>query len=262
MNDKATEPAFFSIDRIEDVQNIIDQNAPDISSTLIIFDIDLTLTSANDPASYLIGKEPYQSIFKKRIASLSPLVLDRTFLFGIVTGEQHLLDEKSIDIVLDLQRKGFKVMGFTALLSGDVDELGNIESWRSQVLDNFGINFRHVFPIERKVLDFFPLHNGNYPVYHEGILYANGEGKKGTVLVNFLHEVDTLPKTIVVIEDRKDNLMDIENAISKWNPDVRFIGIEYLANKIRINSQELSEKAFLSFWNGIIAKAQKGVVLD
>lgn len=251
------QPDLRTITQIVEVQKIVEKLDLEVSSTLIVFDIDMTLTGCTNPATFLFSNEPYRSAFLKKAQSLSKLEIDQLLLFGVRSDEQFLLEPHSVELIKGLQGQGFKVMGFTALLSGDIEGEGNMETWRAKVLDNFAINFRHAFPIQHKTLESFPIHNGNYPLYHQGVLFANGEGNKGSVLVNFLHEMDAHPSTIIMVDDRKDNLIDIAEALEKWNGEVNYIGLEYQTELAKEKSKECSLKQFEQFIDELIEKVKK-----
>lgn len=61
-------------------------------------------------------------------------------------------------------------------------------------------------------------------LYENGIIYC-GDNSKGDCLLGFLEAVSAYPKRIIFIDDRKDQVSDVEMAVKKLG--IEFIGIRY-----------------------------------
>ena len=47
------------------------------------------------------------------------------------------------------------------------------------------------------------------------------------MLERFLEELNWLPKMVIFVDDRRQNLEDVERVLKPW--DIRFLGLEYTA---------------------------------
>ena len=61
--------------------------------------------------------------------------------------------------------------------------------------------------------------------YIYGVLFAHYSNDKGEVLVRFLRKTGLKPKKIVMVDDRRENLVHVEKALKKRK--VTFVGFRY-----------------------------------
>jgi hypothetical protein len=103
------------------------------------------------------------------------------------------------------------------------------------------------------VFNDFPLYNNFKPVFYKGLLCSNGEknsANKGDVLINFLNVQKYCPKFVVMIDDRKQALVDVEVSLKSFDPKIQFLGINFLGAQKHIHP--IDEQNFTAFWKYLI----------
>ena len=94
-------------------------------------------------------------------------------------------------------------------------------------------------------------YNQNVPKYSNGIIYSNGENgahNKGIVMRAFIEKIKQVPQVFIIIDDRKQNIEDLQAIFSEYYPETEFLGILYHPNSDfpRV-SQELIAEELLKF---------------
>lgn len=232
-------------------------DAPDI---LIAFDIDMTLIQSDHPATSYSMMKKHGVLFKKILENLKGEARDLTFNLP-VTIPSKLVEKETPQIIQEFQTKGLKVIALTAALTGSLPQLSGesrIEKLRHSALDGFGINFENTFSFKEVIFKTIPSYRNNHPTFFKGILFSNGEQgshNKGTVLVTFLQHTKFTPKMVILVDDRKRNVEQVEQALKEHYPSTQFIGIEYLGAH-NSPTQDISDTDFHSFWQGLVDKAK------
>lgn len=260
---------IYMVESMQQVQSMVEQTLERhvASDVLVAFDIDMTLTQPDHPALYYPAMMKYSTDFKEILSELNPA--QRDLIITLCTQyPQILVDETHPEIVRNVQKMGFKTIALTATVTGNIkDKYGTVlrvVQSRYDMLDKFNINFSGSYSIDEVTFSDMPSHNGNHPVFYRGILFANGEkdetGKtqktgKGSVLISFLKHVQINPKTIVMVDDRKSNLVDIENHLSMHNPDIHFIGIEF-GGAFNYAPKNITSEEFRMFWQALADTAK------
>ena len=70
-------------------------------------------------------------------------------------------------------------------------------------------------------------------LYRRGVVYTS-DGPKGAALLKFLDHYQLKPQSIALIDDRLENLRDVEAALAKRG--IRFMGIHYTAAQPKIDA--------------------------
>lgn len=236
------------------------QRAEDV---LVVYDIDMTLTYPDHPATYYPFIKKYAHILKNIFKSLTPAQQDVTLTLTTKL-PQRLIEKDSPMIVRNMQAKGVKVIAFTASLSGSwKDNQSKTIFKRRDLLQAIGFNFS--FP--GRVVSYmnFPKYVDGYPMLYHGILCANGEnsGGKGKVLEAFLKQISTnkngtknyIPKVVVMVDDRKLNLDDVQKKLAISHKAVQFVGIEY-QGALDYAPKDISEEDFTKFWETLANQAK------
>lgn len=234
---------------MNDVLLIIDDFLKDKkSSSWVAFDVDYTLTM---PAlSYSntllpITKESLVGVFSE-IKCETKEEIDRS-LSAILFLPQILVDLTSPEIIKKLQKRdNTTVFALTACLYKKA-----VEEIRFYTLNSLGINFQNAFNISEIVLDNVLTYNQNVPKYSNGIIYSNGENgahNKGIVMRAFIEKIKQVPQVFIIIDDRKQNIEDLQAIFSEYYPETEFLGILYHPNSDfpRV-SQELIAEELLKF---------------
>jgi hypothetical protein len=248
----------------EKVETLLQKYAP--KDLFVAFDVDMTLTQPNHPAIYYPALKKYYSDHK---AIIEKMPADQKDLPNVLAIDRssRLVEKKTPKVLESLQRQGVKTIAFTATLTGQIADYPRFEVVRYERLKDLGLVFEDSFGEHPDVaLTQCSAHRGNYPVFHKGILSANGEkGKtrKGDVLVAFLEYIQKhtqertyfSPKVIIIVDDRKTNLESIEKSLRDHHPDILFIGMEY-EGAFNYAPEEISREDFIEFWEGLVKRAK------
>ncbi len=216
---------------------------------LVAFDIDMTLTQPDHPATYIPAMYEHINEYKKIILDLDELKKDMCFMLTMFL-PQRLVDEKTPQIIAALKEKDLKMIAFTSSCSGKIRNQPRLETFRYDVLKGLGIDFEDSFVDYPDLL--FTEHEpyrGHYPSFYRGLLCANGERNftsKGPVLLSFLRSVKREPKMIIMIDDRKKNLENIETFLKQSYPQTNFSGAFSLSISITRRSSSFNGYLFAS----------------
>ena len=244
-----------STETIQAVARIITQPISDKAAALVAFDVDMTLTVPSHPALYYPNMHKYKTVLDSLLQPLQAAEKDRVTSFCIQRYGCALIEKATPAVVRAIQAQSIRTMAFTALLTGKLGDLEDAEVLRCRELHALGFDFSQAFPHPPFVLEDVAIYNGYYPLYHQGILYANGEGgthNKGTVLVNFLQKVDCLPEVFIMVDDKLENLLAIQRALAAWHTSIQFVGIHYTGAHTYA-PEGIPEASFLAFWQEAMA---------
>lgn len=201
---------------IADVYNYI---KPDEykKNLLVIFDIDNTI--AKTPTD--LGSD--QWFYAKKNALLEKGV-DEKDVYDLILPELfHIqfnswlipVEEGSVQVVNDLQKKGVSVIALTAR-SLDL-------TYRTiEQLDRLGIHFTKTNPHECPLS--YGKKNKKAGLYIDGIIFS-GPYKKGEMIVDWLRKTGYRPDKVIFIDDKLKNIEDVEKSLHMR--DYPFIGIRY-----------------------------------
>lgn len=199
-------------------------------SVLYVWDADLTLCR---PKGLRI--RDHAAALQEVMTRLSPEEKDN-FQATVAAFPMSLVNAGIPGIIDALNELGTRSIVLTARLAGKApssfDNSISMEELTYLQLKKLGINLAEDFggECEREVDS--PLYHGHKPVFYKGVLVANGEYgavcSKGDVLVKFLKGVVTLPGTIVMVDDKRENLDSVKNALAKHFHYVVFHGVQYL----------------------------------
>ena len=227
-------------------------------TTLAVFDIDMVLIQPSDPAFQMANMKRHSTIVKRIISSI-PLGKKELFLtLMAINTAAILIDEQTPFYLQELYSKGIPTVALTSNLTGQLADVANLESWKSQVLQKVRIDFSCSAPYSDAIIfDDLPTFRGNYSLFTKGILFANGPAcPKGDVLVQFLQVAAQCPQRIVFIDDRKENLQNVEQALQKYDPSIQFEGLHYLGAK-DYPSPIIEEKEFEARWIALTNQAMR-----
>lgn len=262
-------PTHADIMHIDTVDGLISymDNVND-NSTLVIFDIDMVLLIPHDSYFSMPTLKKYRSIYKSMTESLTSTQKDIVLMYMLIDSPLIPLDNKMIDLIQTLQLRGVPTIAFTASLTGSIDRVANMAAWRLFSLETAGYNLAGGFPYLTNATSFeqFPKYVESYPLYNQGVLFANGghhgPASKGKVLVQFLNHVYqgptqgiSLPKRIIMVDDNKKNLVDIEENLREKFPQITFTGIHFTAAD-NVPVDHVSEADFKNKMTNIISQAR------
>lgn len=263
------EKSIMPVNSIHEVQAKVDeilktQQAEDV---LVVFDIDMTLTQPDHPATYYPSIIKFRSIIKNIFEHLTPA--QRDIALTLTTElTQRLIEKDSPKIVKAMQDKMVNIIALTAILTGSwKDSKNKIIFKRRDDLQKFGFNFS----FQGRVVPYmnFPKYVDGYPMLYHGVLCSNGENNeigKGKVLGAFLRQVGMtkgsrygsgyVPKIVIMVDDKEKNLVDVQKTLAVDFPDIQFIGIKY-EGALDYAPQDISEAEYAKFWQEMADKAKK-----
>ncbi len=246
---------------IEDI--IKTQKAADV---LVAFDIDMTLTQPNHPAVFYPAIRKYVDIYKTILGQLTPEQKDLAVTLTTQILPQKLVETETPQVIKTLQQKGIKVIALTSSLAGKIKGYKDkMIIRRRDQLQRMGLDFTNSLKNFVSVTTFFNFkkYAGGYPIFYHGVLSANGEGyvSKGEALTALLRHTGPLyedkvrkpgfyPKVVVMIDDKKKHLEDVEECLKSYDPSIQFIGIEY-EGAYTYAPQDISKEDFQKFWENL-----------
>lgn len=235
---------IISVDAMGSVQQIL-SNIQE-KDLLIAFDVDMTITQPNHPATFYPSLVKYKAAYKAIVEELTAEQKDMMSTLTIYQ-PQRLVEENIPQIIKKLQ-ENFTVIAFTAVLA-----IRDVVVHRIKTLNNFGIKFSQ--NIADVTLRGIKAHHGHHPLLTHGILFGNGEAQgKGIVLCSFLKQLKHMPKMILVIDDKRKHLEDIKKTLQEQKIHIAFLGIEYKGTFMR--HSDITEEEFKSFWRDLANKSR------
>ncbi len=225
---------------------------PSNEETLLVFDIDYTLTHPTEPAFQLITFQKNIEFFQEVFNQLSPLERD---IFGnlmiFYSSECALIESEAPKWIKELQLKGYKTIALTASLTASLKKQCLIKK-RIENLAKVGFDFSAYFKeVSAKSFDHFEAHYRTYPHFEQGILFSNGENTqsgKGEVLVHFLSLTSFKPKHIYFVDDRPINLKSVHQNLKNYDSSIIFQGFHFRgalnAPALDLSKEKLHEKVY------------------
>ena len=210
------QPKIIAINSIKEISpyfEVADQN------TLVIFDIDSTLTTPSDQYLQRQTIQCYKPLYKTFIAHLTENQY-RIFLHLVIIDSPSILVEQDTPLIIKrLQNKGIKTLGYTGSKLGSLGNLSSFPDWRYNELKRLGIDFAKIFPGKVVFKDFKDL-GGDSIGIEKGIVYSGYKHTKGSVLKLVLNELKWIPKKIIAIDDKENNVLSILNAAKNMFSDI------------------------------------------
>ena len=195
-------------------------------NTLVIFDVDSTLTTPSDQYLQRQTINKYKDIYIYLTNNLTENQ-HRIFLHLIITDSPSILVEQEIPIIIKkLQNKNVKLIGFTGSKFGSLGNIPSFPEWRYQELKRLGIDFIDIFPGKSIFTEFYDL-KGEHIGIEKGIVYSGYKNTKGSLLKKVLEELKLYPKQIMFIDDKKHNLISVLEASKSFLPKCQITGFHY-----------------------------------
>jgi hypothetical protein len=209
---------------ILEAQNLLEKADKE---TLILIDVDSTLTTPTDPYLRRAAIHQYRAIYNAVTFGFTPNQR-RIFDHVLVTqSPSRLVENVWPHIIKNLQNKGIMILALTAAKMGPLPPLlDHFPDWRYQQLKELGIDFSPIFPgsILFKDLEDW---GGEHPGIEKGIIYSGHKIKKGEILPHVLSTINFSPTYIIFIDDKEDNIRSVSSTIQEKYPHVKFLGIHY-----------------------------------
>jgi len=223
--------------------------------SLIFFDVDSTLTTPSDPYLRRHAIRRHKAIYDKLVDPLTPNQ-KRIFNHLLVIDSPSQLVEKNWPIIIkELQERRIKTLALTAAKTGPISSvLASFPDWRYNELSRLGIHFSSVFPgaVLFKDLEDF---GGDFPGIEKGIVYCGHQSSKGDLLLHILAAIQFTPALIIFVDDKRENLESLSNAIQQSFPLLPFIGIHYTGME-KLESPLTEEHIFYKKFHMLTTKAR------
>ena len=217
------QPEIITINAIKEMSPYFEKADQD---TLVIFDIDSTLTTPSNQYLQRQTIQRYKSLYKTFIDHLTENQY-RIFLHLVIVDSPSMLVERETPLIIkSLQNKGIKILGYTGSKLGSLGKLSSFPDWRYNELKRLDIDFIKIFPGKVVFKEFKDL--GGDPIgIEKGIVYSGYKHTKGSVLKSVLSELKWIPKRIIAIDDKASNVRSILKAAKNIIPDINVIGCHY-----------------------------------
>jgi len=126
------------------------------------------------------------------------------------------LEENFVPSLTSLQDRGIIIMGLT-------HRQPSVAQSTVRQVTSLGFDFTKTAPSKGS----FIVPAANPTLYLQGILFVSDYNKKGDVFLPFLSMIKQSPKKVVFIDDKRKNVEELEQALSKHG--IEYIGIYYTA---------------------------------
>jgi hypothetical protein len=218
----------MSIQTVDSIEQVREELAGENRETLIVFDVDATLTCYSDielfleygPDDVSEGDKDFVTLIGEEIAAYvkkngEGRVSDMVNSFYMSKESGQLVESTTLELIHQLQSRGIKVIALTAIPAGPFGSISCGRTLRYANLRTFGIDFGSSFKEELIVFDTLHAYNGDYPMFYKGILFSNWGNDKGTVLGAFFDQVGWSPKKVIFFDDRKRHVEEVEKEMDK-----------------------------------------------
>lgn len=250
--------SYAQITQVSEMEKIFDYLEDVDSKTLVIFDVDMVLVQPSEPAFQMANMKKFSLISKQMMREV-PLEKQMIFLSLMsLSSDPILIDERAPEYIQQIIEKGVPVIALTANLTGRLGAISSLEEWRVASLRKLGIDFSKGAPSQSSLIfDHLDSYRGNYSVYLDGIIFANGKTvSKGEVFLSFLEKIHFSPKKVIFIDDRDENLKNLEVSIQKLDKGIKYQGLHYLGAQ-NYPSRMISESEFESQWSKLALEAKE-----
>ena len=253
--------------KLEQLEELLPYIKEANDQTLIVFDINFTLTMPDDPAFHM-------TLIKQNSARIQQWIKDLTeeekfwlAIYIVVKGQSNLIEKNFPLLLASLQQKGIKTLALTACPSAYLPSLGQSIELREREFEAMGLHFKRSFPLVSPFsMTNFKGHYGCYPGFYHGILFCNctrsldtaGLATKDEVLVHFLEKIHWKPEYIVMVDDEPQNLDHMAQAMQALG--VHYTGLHYIGAQT-LSAPNLSEEAMHNTWAELIQQVKEDLKL-
>jgi hypothetical protein len=206
--------------RIEKCQDLSFLADPENTNerTLVTFDIDEVLMTYPDKA--------LNTYYERHLGQIdNPMFYQITF-----THPEALVNQDTPQIIQGLQEREIKTIALTSRTIGVIGFIGPTEIYNPDFtfdcLQRLGINFRTSFHDLNHT--FLTLPQEPYPLFENGILFANNN-PKGAALVSFLTTIvqNFQVTKIIFVDNELRHLQSVEQALQDYESRIEFIGLHH-----------------------------------
>ncbi|MCC8483187.1 MAG: DUF2608 domain-containing protein [Rickettsia endosymbiont of Labidopullus appendiculatus] len=208
----------YSIDSVT-VKNLFEKID---GSSLVLINIDDTIVT---PKSNMFRyANPYGG-FIQELAALKKYRsnIDEVIAKLLLQRQVMLVEANWSKFIDKLKSSGALVFGFTKI-NPACRRIENYEEWQYEQLSRLGIKFTD--KVNNKEILKFDENDKRSPIFYKGIIFTDFLNK-AQALYEFMRITNILPNNIIIFENKKSELNDIDNFLK--TVDLNYYGIEYLA---------------------------------
>lgn len=207
------------------------------SDTLIIFDVNDTLITCDEPLFHDKNKKTFGQVSDEYFKDLSKERIDELMTTILSSRKTSLVDQKVLDIVDLVKNKQLRMVVLTSCGTGKYGLIEKMEDWRIRQLEDLGLSFSDSHFEKEKWFDSMKGPHG-VPLLKNGVIFT-AQIDKSIVLDEFVKEEKVPLKKIIYVDDQVENLKDVEAYCRAKG--IEFIGFEYTAVKDK-PVQKIDEK--------------------
>lgn len=160
------------------------------------------------------------------------------------------LEEDFVPSLISLQNRGIVIMGLT-------HRQPSVAQSTVRQVASLGFDFVKTAPSK----DSFVVPATSPTLYLQGILFVSDYNKKGDVFLPFLSMIKQSPKKVVFIDDKRKNVEELEQALSKCG--IEYVGVYYTAieHAEPVYSREVAEFQY-KFLDKIMSNEAATVLME
>lgn len=203
--------------------------------TLVLMDIDNVILAYKDLILRPCGETLRKNLQKKldevcgqeEVYTPKKNILLSEYLKGKIIEKTmktstYLLDKDISKVFENIHKKNLKVMGITAGRIRDFAWFEDMATCRLEQLKKVGVYFKSSFSdIHPFFLENILTPEGSHPLFREGVLFT-AKSSKGDALGVFLERIDLTPKEVIMVDDRREKLEDVQIHMKKKG--IKFYG--------------------------------------
>lgn len=151
----------------------------------------------------------------------------------------QIMDPAGPKLLAALNENAVPTIGFTSFAMDQSGIVESIPKWRSQHLEELGLNFR----MEKEIV--FPVQNGFVPPsFEKGVLYCGDfykkdKDNKGKILSLYLDWLDWTPQLVVLVDDSKNHHESVEKELDRRG--IPFLGFLYIPKDLDLIDEKVAE---------------------
>jgi hypothetical protein len=247
-----TSGMIYTIEKFEILKEHINKVDKD---TLLILDVDYTLTQPSDPAFQQGNFHLSPGFIKDFLRSIPDSIKSEFVSYIAISGEGQLLEEEVPSIIRALKQKGVQVLVISGILTGQLLHIPSVMDWRISNLRRLGIKTSTFGFDQSYQFKDLPSYRGEYPEIKEGVILTNGEGvKKHQVLEAFFKKIGCRPKKVIFVDDSRPLIEQMADYIKQQ--EIPFIGYEYKGAKLA-KASSISKEGLEREWINLRKKLNR-----
>lgn len=209
------------------------------ANTLVLFDVDDTLTIAIDVAmrDQVKKKNPAElKLLKELVFADLPESTDYYFnLWEKSPGAFRLVEPIVTDLIKTLQNRNVKVFALTVANSASHYLIPDFPKFRFETLKSLGVDFSRA-GVPNKVFNQFSKPSGFYPLLYQGVICTE-HVSKGLVLGALLDYMVWKPSHVIFFDDTHANLVSVAQELCRRG--IPFTGYHYLGAGLVVGKLDL-----------------------